>query len=226
MTPLRTSPRPRAALAALLTALLVAACAGGGADGRSGGAGTVPEPVRRSVSSADPLGAIDVPEPTEGEERVRIGAAATRALEAFIAGDRVVIGEQTTVDLTRTPFLAMAAFAVNPDDVERREERDDARGLLIITLTNRTGVKTHLPSLPRVEIGGMLFVGVEQLVLRYALLDDVRRPIRLRAVAERNAVYREAASGRRERGGRVLVEMSVEGTGDAARFVENVRVDP
>lgn len=219
--------RTRSSLATpalLVCSALLTACAGGGASG--GGSASYPEPVRTPSSSGDPLSTVEIPEPPGEDERLQIGLLATKGLNDFVASDRVVLGEHTTVDMTRTPFLAMSAFAVNPDDVERREVRDDANGLLIITLTNRTGVKTHFPSLPRVEIGGLLFVGVDQLVLRYSMRTDVRRPIYLRAVAERKAVYHDSVRERRERGGRVRLEMQVEGTGDAARFSENVRVDP
>lgn len=207
-----------------LSALALPGCAGGGADG--GGAGRMPDPVRTSTSSGDPLASIEIPEPAAADERLQIGMDATRGLNDFVSSDRVVLGEHTTVDMTRTPFLAMSAFAVNPDDVDRRETRDDARGVLTITLTNRTGTKTVFTALPRVEIGGLLFVGVEQLVLRYHMRTDENRPIFLRAVAERKALYQDSAKERKERGGRVLLEMEVRGTEEAARCSENVRVDP
>jgi len=207
-----------------LTALAVAGCAGGGAD--TGGAGRMPEPVRTPTSSDDPLAAVEIPEPAPADQRLQIGVDATRGLDDFVSSDRVVLGERTTVDMTRTPFLAMSAFAVNPDEVDRRETRDDARGILTITLTNRTGTKTVFSALPRVEIGELLFVGVEQLVLRYHMRTDMDRPIFLRAVAERKALYQEKAKERTERGSRVLLEMEVRGTEEAARCTENVRVAP
>jgi hypothetical protein len=211
----------------LLSAALLSACAGGGSSASSSSGGSsAPDPVRTSSSSGDPLGGVEIPEIAGEDERMQIGMEATRGLNDFVASDRVVLGERTVVDLTRTPFLAMSAFTVNPDDVERRESRDDANGVLTITLTNRTGVKTHFPALPRVEIGGLLFVGVEQLVLRYSMRADARTPIFLRAVAENKALYRHETGNRRERGQRVTMEMRVDGVGDAARFTESVRVDP
>ncbi len=216
---------PAVLFASVLVASLLPGCAGGGApgDGRADSADT----LRTSRAASDaPFGAVEIPDVAGPDERLQIGIEATRGLDDFVASDRVVIGEHTTVDMTRTPFLAMSAFTLNPDDVRRTERRDDTNGLLIITLTNRTGVKTHLPSLPQVEIGGLLFVGVEQLVLRYSLHTDMQRPIRLRAVAERKAVYQQIGADRNERGARVLLEMEIAGTGDAARFSEHVRVDP
>ena len=204
---------------------LLAACAADGASTNRGGSDG-PHATVTSAPSDEPFGNLDLPEVAGADERVQIGMAATRALNDFVASDRVVMGERTVVEMTRTPFLAMSAFTINPEDVQRVERRDDVNGVLIITLTNRTGVKTHLPALPRVEIGGMLFVGVEQLELRYDMKTDLQRPINLRAVAERKAVYQHVEAGRRERGGRVLLEMEILGTGDAAEFRENVRIDP
>ncbi len=218
----------------LLTAAalgLLSGCAGDGT--RSGGQSNVLERTattsttsgaRTTSSGGGALDSIAIPEVAGRDERMQIGMDATRKLDDFVSSDRTVIGERTVVDLSRTPFLAMSAFALNRDDIERVDSRDHARGLMIITLRNRTGVKTVYSGLPKVEIGGLIFIGVEQLQLRYAMRTDAARPIHLSAIASGNAVYRAGSSDSSRRGRQVSLTMEIRGTGDDARFDEQVGV--
>jgi hypothetical protein len=230
----RRLARCSVALAFGAVALLAAGCAGG-ADGggrhdpiieRSATATTSSGTTTTTTGSGGgvTLDAIEVPDVAARDERLQIGMDATRKLNDFVSSDRTVMGERTVVDLSRTPFLGMSAFEVSTDDVERVERRDEARGLVIITMRNRTGVKTVYSALPKVRIGGLIFIGVEELELRYAMRADRKRPIFLQATAMGKAVYRTENPDSSQRGSRASLSMEIRGLGDAARFEESAGV--
>lgn len=231
----RGNPSTRGLVAAaLLGAFFCSGCAGG-ADGSRGMNDPIIERTSTTTSSSgrnastsggggDVMDAIEVPEVAKPDERLQIGMDATRKLNGFVSSDRTVMGEHTVVDLSRTPFLAMSAFEVSTDDVERIERRDEARGLVIISMRNRTGVKTVYSALPKVRIGGLIFIGVETLELRYAMRTDRSRPIFLQAQAAGKAVYRTENPPSSQRGNRASLSMEIRGLGDAARLDESAGV--
>jgi hypothetical protein len=98
--------------------------------------------------------------------------------------------------------------------------------MVIISMRNKTGVKTVYSALPKVRIGGLIFIGVEELELRYAMRPDLSRPIHLDAQAIGKALYRTEEPEAKQRGSRVSLSMEVRGTGDSARFDERVGVSP
>jgi hypothetical protein len=223
-------------LAVCGASLLVSSCAGG-----ASGTGTHSPILERTATTTTSAGtttssssaggggtldAIEVPDVAGPDERVQIGMDATRKLNDFVASSRTVMGERTVVELSRTPFLAMSAFEVSTDHVERIERRDEARGLVIISMRNKTGVKTVYSGLPKVRIGGLIFIGVEELELRYSMRPDLSRPIYLAAQASGKALYRTEEPVTKQRGSRVNLAMEVRGTGDSARFEESIGVSP
>ncbi len=231
--------RARTLVAVAAALLAAAACASDPAPGpwgegrvRRGGeertvtGGRTLEEIGAEQEAGSGFGEISVPEPSADETRVRIGAAATRDFDAFLSRDRVVMGAVTEVEMSRTPFLALTAFAYDTTAVQRTEARDERTGVLTITLENVSGVRTVYNALPKIELGKTVFIGLDRLVLRYLTRESAARPIHLRAVASGDAVVRTSDPPSRQRGQRVTLDADVVGNGDEARFVERATVDP
>ena len=188
--------------------------------------GIVRERVSGVLGGTEQAPVLEVPDAPPPGERMEIGLEAAAYLDRFVKSRRTLIGDRTVVDMSQTPFLAMTAFSISPVDVERRDSIDQASGVMTVSLRNISGVKTVLSALPRIELGGLLFVGTDELVLRYHMRTDRARPIHLRAVASGRAVYRGEDDGARRAGSRAILSAHVLGEGDAARFAESVEVDP
>jgi len=154
--------------------------------------------------------------------RVNLGASATAKLNEFLNGESLLFGDVVEIHMSRKPFLSKTTFSSSPEKVLRTESIDGARGVLTITLQNRTDMKALLSEVPNVRIGnGFEIVGTEKIVLYYWTRQTKERPVHFKAVAhggKDEAMYKPSMSEPAERSSLLEVNAEVRQSGSGYRF--------
>lgn len=193
----------------LLTALLLTAAACGSTGGGDGGDGSSPD-----GASGD--------EKTASRGRVAISPLVTSQIEAWIAEETALIGDVIEIDATRVPFASQVATESTPETdragkrlVDRDEVVDPATGVVTVTLTNRSGFRTTIETLPRLRLGGARqFIARDRMVLRYVPATGTDRPVFFTATAKGDARLIGSVPPKRVTGEIVTVRAEVvEGAG-------------
>jgi hypothetical protein len=160
------------------------------------------------------------PEPDKGK-RVEIPADVAEQFKQFAARKSTLFSDAVDVDMSMEPWLGMATFAISRDAVIRRDEKDDRRGVLTITLQRIPNVAPAMDSVPTVRFGdGLRIVGVDRVVLRFWKKESEERPSWFQALgAGKKAVYAvETDDPKRWEGKSVQVKAELHRAGDTYRF--------
>ena len=150
-------------------------------------------------------------------DRVVIPPEVMSQLEAWMAREVTLIADVIEIDATRLPFASqIATEATRETDsegrrlVERKETIDFATRIATLTLTNRSGFKTTIETMPRIRLGGgRQFIATDHLVVRYVPIEGSSHPVSLTVVAKGKVRLVEASPERRVAGSTIVLRADV-----------------
>ncbi|MCE9634180.1 MAG: hypothetical protein K8T90_00615 [Planctomycetes bacterium] len=202
----------RHGLTAVSAAFLVAALAQIGCSGTQPGSG-------------DRQQGPWLPPREDREGQVSIRSSTVAELDAWLAQETTVIGDVVEIEATRVPFASdLSIQATTETDgaghriVERTETTDPATGVVTITISNKSSVKTNLKLLPQVRSGGRQFVATDRILLRWIPSPSTEHPVTFTAVARGRVTLLESSPLRKVKGAEIVLRADVQRNGADYEF--------
>jgi len=219
----------------LVTVLLLGACQSQTMERDQMGTWKTQDQIRKQqVTKRDSNGNATDPdtgprEPPKPVKIITIPAEVANAHNDFMARKSTIFADVVEMDLSREPWFGQATFAFSRDAVIRRDEPDEQRGILTVTLQRIPNVAATMESVPTVRFGdGLRVVGVDRVTLRFWTKQSPERPMWMHAVgAGKTAFFKvETDPPEQWRGKSVDVRAEIHLVGEEYKFDSAAEAKP